>query len=138
MSMGEYISNNRVKLGYKNFSDMAKDIGVSSDFLLRLSKVECKDELKQVNVENLERVSNFLKISLNDLINAKISNNSKDILNNIVYINECNDVGIVIDELKQKVKEDNILIDGIKMNEISKQIFVDSLDIVRQLTKNKI
>lgn len=139
MSLSTAIINAKEKLGYRDYAKMASVIGIPSSTLLRLSKVTSKEEMKQENIEALEKLSMFLGLTINDLINYNTEDEDikADItINNINH--ECLDLGILIDELKQKSKSDNIAIDGFAMNKESRQIFADALDITRKLTKNKL
>lgn len=139
MSIGIAITNAKEKLGYKDFAAMASDLGMSSKTLLRLAKITNKEDLKAEKIEILESVSIFLGMSINELINFKMSETIADDNLEIININvECKDVGIIINELKKKVKEENIKLDGFLMNKDSKQIFIDSLEISKKLAKNKL
>jgi transcriptional regulator with XRE-family HTH domain len=137
LTIGEYITNAKNRLEFKSFADMAKVIGVPSSFLLRLSKVQSKEELKQENIENLERLTKYLQITIDELINpVDIEYNHN--ISEIKYLMNCEDIGIIIDEIFQVVDKENIKFNGYEMNSESKQILKDSLDIVKQLVKNKI
>jgi hypothetical protein len=138
MNTGELITNYKDKLGFKNFSDMAKVIGVSPDFLLRLSKVQSKDELKQINIENLESVARYLQLPIESVINGYdgLADISKTV--EVKYINDCDDLSVVLDELIQKAQEKNIKFDGFNMNDESKHIFIDAINILKQIVKSRI
>lgn len=138
MNIGNFIINTKDKLGYKNFADMARTIGISPDFLLRLSKVESKEELKQVNVESLEKIANYIGVTIDELINPIKSNTTNIIDYNIKYISECNDAEVIINELICKINGNNMKYNGIDMNNESRQILIDSLDVVKQLVRSKI
>ncbi len=143
MGIGVAIRNSKEKLKYSNYTEMAKAIGVSSSVLNRLKDVNTKEDMKQENIEVLEKVSIFLGMSINDLINFEIdSSDSQDSQEDTKILNinpECNDVGIIINEVKEKIKETSgIKLDGFLMNEESKQILIDSLDISKKLAINKL
>jgi transcriptional regulator with XRE-family HTH domain len=138
LNIGNFIINTKDKLEYKNFADMARTIGVSPDFLLRLSKIETKEELKQVNIESLEKVANYIGITIDELINPVKLKNTDVTKCDIKFLNECNDMEIIINELMQKAQENGIKYNGFEMNNESKQILIDSLDVVKQLVRSKI
>jgi transcriptional regulator with XRE-family HTH domain len=137
MTIGEYITNAKNKLGYKSFADMARILDVPSAFLLRLSKVQNKDELKQENVENLERLANFLMISINDLINPKTIDKIDENYE-LNYLKDCDDVLIAIKELSQLTLKSDLKYDGYEMTNESKQILKDSLEVIKKLVKSKL
>ena len=139
MGINEFIAIQKDKIGHRNYSDMAKVIGVPADFLLRLSKTESKEEMKQINVENLERVAKYFCITIDELINAKILNTQEINDCNTHFINdECTDMNILLNELIYKVNNEGIRFNGIEMNKESKQIFIDSLDVVKKLVESKL
>jgi DNA-binding Xre family transcriptional regulator len=138
MGLGLAIRNTKEKL-FSDYSKMAKAIGISNNILLRLKEIDNIEDLKQENIEVLEKISNFIGISINELIHFQLEDSTNE--NNIGISNinsECDDVGILISEVKEKIKQDNIKLNGFLMNDDSKQILTDSLGIAMKLAKNNL
>jgi hypothetical protein len=141
MGIGTAIKNAKEKMNYPNFTVMATAMDIKSSTLNRLKEIDDKEDLKTENIEVIEKISNFLGMTINELINFEletletVDNNTL----NMKYIqSECNDVGIVINEIITKLEEKDIKIDGFIMNDESKRTLIDTLKISKKLTKNKL
>jgi transcriptional regulator with XRE-family HTH domain len=139
MGIGSAIKNAKDKMNYPNFTVMATAMDVKSSTLNRLKEINNKEDLKTENVEVIEKISNFLGMTINELINFELEVDDSINSTAVEYISsECNDIGILINELITKLKEKEIKIDGFIMNDESKQTLIDSLNISKKLSKNKL
>jgi len=138
MNIGEKIANYKDKLEFPHYAGFAKACGVTDSFLLGISKKQGIEELTAINIENLKKVTDFLGITIDELLRTDTSVFEIHKTEEIKYLNDCNDVGTIITELQTIIKKKDTKIDGIPMNLNSKQVFVDILDILRIMTKQKL
>lgn len=130
MNVGEKVSLYKEKLGFKNFQEYGKAIGVSGEWLLNLSKTK---DAKTIDVNNFLKVSNYFGISINDLLTDDESSDSK-IVESVNIDN--NDIGVIIGELIAFLdKKESIRIDGILLNDKAKKTCIDSLEVTKMLVK---
>lgn|GEM_PF-2339539 len=133
MNVGEKICSFKDKLEHKNFQDFGRAAKVSGDWINELSK---KDKIKVTDMDNVINLCEYLGISINQLVVNDESevNQFQDV--DIANIpDSCDDIGVLLNELSTLVTKENIKMDGILMDERSKQIFRDSLYATRTLTK---
>lgn len=134
MNIGEKISIYKERLGFKNYGEFGKAVGIPGNWVNELSK---KEEIKQINdMGYLIKLCDYLGIAINQLIindNGKIDDyESIDITN----INEeCDDIGILINKIVTLLDKPNIKMDGMLLNNKAKQICKDALEVVKALTR---
>lgn len=132
MNIGEKISLYKDKLGFKNYQDFGKAVGVNGSWLLELSK---KTEVSFIDLNNLLKICRYLGITIDQLVNDDhivLSNKTIEVTN----INaNCDDIGVIIDEIEELLSKEGIKIDGMLMNEKSKEICKHSLEVVKTLTR---
>jgi len=138
MNIGEKIANYKEKLGFPHYAGFAKAIGVTDSFILGLSKKTSINEMTAVNVEHLKKVADYLGITVDELLRDKTCIFENKIIQEVKFLNGCDDVGTAISELQSIINKKDIKIDGMPMNADSKQIFIDILDILRIMTKQKL
>jgi DNA-binding Xre family transcriptional regulator len=129
MNVGEKVSLYKDKLGFKNYQEFGKTVGVSGDWINELSK---KDEIKFIDMNNLTKLCSYLNVTIDQLVRnddvSPMSNKAAALLN----INEnCNDIGAVFNEIVLLLDKEDIRLDGILLNDVAKQACKDALDVVR-------
>jgi hypothetical protein len=131
LNIGEKISLYKERLGFKNYAEFSKAAGLQSDWLLETSK---KTEVKFIDISNLIKLSRYLNITVDQLIKDDIQ--LSDIQSvEVKHIVECDDIGIVIDELITLLDSENIKMYGSELPKQSKEIGKASLDVVKTLIK---
>ena len=132
MNIGEKITSYKEKLGFKNYQDFSKAAGLSGEWLLEASK---KQELKVVDVNNLIKICGYLGVTIEQLI---VDDNSINISegNATENITDPDDIGTLLNELVDSLSnKEGCKLDGVLMNNKSKEICKDSLEVVRILIK---
>lgn len=133
MNVGERVCLYKEKLGHKNYQDFGRAANVSGDWVNELSK---KTEIKVTDMGNVINLARYLGITIDQLVINDDSelNQFQDVdITNIP--DSCDDIGVLLNELSTLVTKENIKMDGILMDERSKQIFKDSLYVTKTLTK---
>ena len=130
MNIGKKISFIKENMGYKNYQEFGKAVGVNGDWLVDLSK---KETVQMVDVTRLIVIVEHFGVTLDWLLEdekedtptAK-SNLSED------------DIGVMLDNIKTKIKEekDNKFY-GYSMHKISKLAY-DGIDTITKLLKSNL
>lgn len=116
LNVGEKICLYRIKLKHKNFQEFAEAADVPGGWLLDLSK---KQKINNVNMDYLLNLCNYLKITINQLM----ENDDLDLTNMIKSI------------IKVINYDNDIKMDGHSLNEKAKQVLKDALDISIDLVR---
>lgn len=137
MNVGEKISLFKERLGFRNFQEFGKAVGVSGDWINELSK---KTEIKITDVSNLYMLCKSLDISIEQLIKNDEEKQLVETVDvkNINITTECNDINVVINEVVNLLEKEDITIEGKLLNNHAKQIFRDSLKVAIMLTKQNL
>lgn len=137
MNVGEKISLFKERLGFRNFQEFGKAVGVSGDWINELSK---KTEIKITDVSNLYMLCKSLDISIEQLIKNDEEKQLVETVDvkNINITTECNDINVVINEVVNLLEKEDITIEGKLLNNHAKQIFRDSLKVAIMLAKQNL
>jgi len=132
MNVGEKIIRYKEILGHKNFQDFGKAAGVSGNWLNDISK---REKIQQVNdLDNLVKLSDYLGLTINQLVtNDEDIENNRETIDNIDL--DDNDVEVIINKLISMTSKDGVKINGQLMNDKSREIFKDSLEVAIMLCK---
>jgi hypothetical protein len=134
LNIGEKVSLYKERLGFKNYAEFSKAAGLQGDWLLEVSK---KTELKLVDMNNLIKLSEYLRIPIDQLVKDDIQlPNIQNV--ELKYIQDCTDIGVLVDELIALLDSDNIKMYGSELPKQSKEIGKASLDVVKTLIKQYI
>lgn len=137
MNVGEKISLFKERLGFRNFQEFGKAVGVSGDWINELSK---KTEIKITDVSNLYMLCKSLDISIEQLIKNDEEKQLVETVDvkNINITTECNDINVVINEVVNLLEKEDITIEGKLLNNHAKQILRDSLKVAIMLAKQNL
>lgn len=137
MNVGEKISLYKEKLGFKTFNEFGRAAGISGSWIGDISK---KEEIKQVNdMNNVIKLCKYLGITIDQLVindDSNIKNFESVGLTNIN--SNCEDIGIIINEMISLLNKPNIKMDGSLLNDKSKQMCKNALDVVKTLIRQQL
>jgi len=80
MNIGEKIFQLKESMGFKNYAEYGKAIGLPRDWLLELSK---KDSIQTIDITRLIKITEYHKITLDDLLKDNEDNLVVDIKSNL-------------------------------------------------------
>lgn len=131
MNIGQKISLLKDRMGFKNYSEFGKAIGLPGDWLLELSKKDC---IQTVDITRLLRIADYFNITLDELLRDSEGN----------YLVESRqkrseyDIGDMLDTVQSKLKEEGAEYYGVAMKEEVTGLAIDSIDVVKQLIKQNL
>ena len=132
MNVGEKICSYKERLNHKNFQDFGRAADVSGDWINELSK---KSEIKVTDMNNIIKLCGYLGISIDQLV----KDDEIEIIESkgleIIDINNANDIGILIDNMIALLGREGIKMNNVNMNDKSKEVCKDALNVVKTLIK---
>jgi hypothetical protein len=126
MNIGERISLYKERLGFRNYAEFSKAVGLKNDWLLETSK---KSEIKVVDIGNLIKLSEYLQISIDELVKDDTPVEEITTIDNEKISDKLKEIIFILDN------EDEVRLDGQLLNDKAKQVFKDGLEVCKQLTR---
>ena len=132
MNVGEKIKLYKERLAFKDYQEFGRTVGISGNWINETSK---KSEIKQVNdLGYLVKLCKFLGITIDEFLrDDKIETGELNEID-IIDINS-EDIGILLNNMIILLGKEGVKIDGMLMNDKSKEICIDSLAVVKTLVK---
>lgn len=131
LNIGEKICLFKERLSFRNFQEFGRAADVSGDWINELSK---KSEIKVTDMNNIIKLSEYLGITIDQLVKNDEFNVGK-IEDLIVDINDTEDIGVLINNMILLLKKDEVKMNNVLMNEKSRKVCEDSLNVVKVLVK---
>ena len=132
MNVGEKICLYKERLNFRDYQEFGRAVGISGNWINETSK---KSEIKQINdLGYLVKLCKFLGITIDEFLrDDKIET---DELNEIDIIDvNSEDIGILLNNMIILLGKEGTKIDGMLMSDKSKEICIDSLNVVKTLVK---
>jgi len=128
MSVGQKINKLFEQSGYKTYADWGRAMDLPGDWLLDMKK---KDGIEIGNIKRLIIFTEFNHITLEELLK---NDRLVDINDNLPD----NDIRRLLDQIQLQVQENESIFDGFIMNEKSKEITFDAIDVLKGLIKSNL
>lgn len=132
MNIGEKINTLFERSGYKNYADWGKAMGLPGDWLNELKK---KVTVKIIDIERIIKIANYNQVSIDWLL--KDHNDDNYIIDNREDL-EDNDIISMLNQIQNELKNNDVKFNGYVMNEESKQLTCDAIDILKGLVRNNL
>ena len=132
MNVGEKICLYKERLNFRDYQEFGRAVGISGNWINETSK---KSEIKQINdLGYLVKLCGFLGITIDEFLKDDKIETDESIESNIIDVNS-EDIGILINNMVVLLGREDVKIDGMLMSDKSKEICIDSLNVVKTLVK---
>lgn len=131
MTIGEKISLLKENAGFKNYQDFGKAVGLSGDWLNDLSK---KQEVTTIDITRLIKIADYFNVNLDWLLKDNNDNYIIDVKKDLAE----DDIGVMIDNIKNKISEGNTKFYGYSMGNEASKLANDAIDVVKKLIKQNL
>jgi transcriptional regulator with XRE-family HTH domain len=131
MNIGKKIASLKENLGFKNYAEFGKAIGLSGDWLLELSK---KETVSTIDVSRLIVIADYAHISLDYLL--RDSEDAGTICKQGELAED--DTGVMLDRVQDQLKEDDLMFYGFCIGKDVSKLAIDAIDVVKMLIKQNI
>jgi len=131
MTIGEKITLLKESARFKNYQDFGKAVGLSGDWLLDLSK---KQEVSTIDITRLIKIADYFNVTLDWLL----KDNDNDYIIDVKKDLAEDDIGIMLDNIQNKINEGNAKFYGYSMNNEVSKLANDAIDIVKKLIKQNL
>jgi hypothetical protein len=128
MNIGQKIETLFQKSEYKNYADWGRAMNLSGDWLLDMKK---KDIVKTVDITKLIIFTEFNHITLEELLK---NDRLIDLNDNLPD----NDIKQMLNKIQTQLNEDDSKFENFIMNETSKQLTYDAIDVLKGLIKDNL
>jgi hypothetical protein len=132
MNIGEKIQLLFKRSGYKNYADWGRAMGLPGDWLNELKK---KVTIKIIDIERIIKIANYNQVSIDWLL--KDHNDDNYIIDNRNDLAD-NDIINMLNQIQNQLKNEDVKFNGYVMNEESKQLTCDAIDILKGLVRNNL
>jgi len=130
MNVGEKVFSFKERLNHKYFADFARAANVPPAWL---NEIKDKEEIKQISdMSYLINLCSYLGMTIDDFLR-----NDDVIKEEIIEVIDVNseDIGILINNMITLLQKEGIKMNNVAMNEKSKEVCIDSLNVVKTLVK---
>ena len=130
MNVGEKVFLFKERLNHKYFADFARAANVPPAWL---NEIKDKEEIKQISdMSYLINLCSYLGMTIDDFLR-----NDDVIKEEIIEVIDINseDIGILLNNMIVLLRKDGIKINNVVMNDKSKEVCIDSLNVVKTLVK---
>jgi len=130
MNVGEKVFLFKERLNHKYFADFARAANVPPAWL---NEIKDKEEIKQISdMSYLINLCLYLGMTIDDFLR-----NDDVIKEEIIEVIDINseDIGILLNNMIVLLRKDGIKINNVVMNDKSKEVCIDSLNVVKTLVK---
>ncbi len=131
MNIGQKINILFERSEYKNYADWGKAMGLPGDWLLDLKK---KDTIKTVDITRLMVIADYNQITIDWLLKDNNGNYIIDIRDSLPD----NDIYNMLRQIQNQLQNDDVKFNGYMMNQESKDITIDAIDVIKGLIKNNL
>ena len=131
MTIGEKIALLKESAGFKNYQEFGKAVGLSGDWLNDLSK---KQDVSTIDITRLIKIADYFNVSLDWLLKDNDNNYVIDIKKDLAE----DDIGIMLDNVQNKINEGNTKFYGYSMNNKVSKLANDAIDIIKKLIKQNL
>jgi len=130
MNVGEKVFLFKERLNHKYFADFARAANVPPAWL---NEIKDKEEIKQISdMSYLINLCSYLGMTIDDFL--RNDDVLKEEIPEIIDVNS-EDIGILINNMIVLLQKDGIKINNVVMNDKSKEVCIDSLNVVKTLVK---
>ena len=130
MNVGEKVCLYKEKLNHRHFADFARAANCSVSWLNDISK---KEEIKAVaDMGNLVNLCAYLGVGIDDFLRND-EPSKEEIIENIDLNSE--DIGILLNNMIYLLGREGIKMDNVVMNDKSREVCKDSLNVVKTLVR---
>lgn len=130
MNIGQKIQLLKDSMGFRNYQEFGKAVGLSGDWLVDLSK---KEAITMVDITRLIKIADYANITLDNLL--------KDNKEWTIDIKEGlpeDDIGIMLDNINNRLNNKNNKFYGYSMNNEAVKLTQDTIDEVKKLIKENL
>lgn len=132
MNIGEKIVLLKENMGFKNWAEFGKFVGLSGEWIKdSLSK---KSTITTVDITRLIKIASKFNVTLDWLV----SDDDKDLDLNATQNLALDDIGLLLNNIKETVNNGNAKFYGTVMNEVVSKLTVDSIDIIKKLIQQNL
>jgi len=131
LNVGEKITLYKERSEFKNYADFAKAAGVSSSWLLDISK---KESLALVDANSLVNLCGYLGISVQQLV-VNDDEDQQVLADSATTDVDSNDIGVLLNKMIVLLSQDDCKLSGVIMNGKARQVCKDALEVSYVLVK---
>ena len=130
MNVGEKVYLFKVRLNHKYFADFARAANVPPAWL---NEIKDKEEIKQISdMTYLINLCSYLGMTIDDFL--RNDDILKEEIPEVINLNS-EDIGILINNMILLLRKDGTKMDNVIMDDKSKEVCIDSLNVVKTLVK---
>jgi len=130
MNVGEKVFLFKERLNHKYFADFARAANVPPAWL---NEIKDKEEIKQISdMSYLINLCSYLGMTIDDFL--RNDDVIKEEIPEVIDLNS-EDIGVLLNNMILLLRKEGTKIDNVIMNEKSKEVCIDSLNVVKTLVK---
>ena len=130
MNVGEKVFLFKERLNHKYFADFARAANVPPAWL---NEIKDKEEIKQISdMSYLINLCLYLGMTIDDFL--RNDDILKEEIPEVINLNS-EDIGILINNMILLLRKDGTKMDNVIMDDKSKEVCIDSLNVVKTLVK---
>jgi len=130
MNVGEKVYLFKERLNHKYFADFARAANVPPAWL---NEIKDKEEIKQISdMTYLINLCSYLGMTIDDFL--RNDDILKEEIPEVINLNS-EDIGILINNMILLLRKDGTKMDNVIMDDKSKEVCIDSLNVVKTLVK---
>ena len=130
MNVGEKVFLFKERLNHKYFADFARAANVPPAWL---NEIKDKEEIKQISdMTYLINLCSYLGMTIDDFL--RNDDILKEEIPEVINLNS-EDIGILINNMILLLRKDGTKMDNVIMDDKSKEVCIDSLNVVKTLVK---
>jgi len=130
MNVGEKVFLFKERLNHKYFADFARAANVPPAWL---NEIKDKEEIKQISdMSYLINLCSYLGMTIDDFL--RNDDVIKEEIPEVIDLNS-EDIGVLLNNMILLLRKERTKIDNVIMNEKSKEVCIDSLNVVKTLVK---
>jgi len=130
MNVGEKVFLFKERLNHKYFADFARAANVPPAWI---NEIKDKEEIKQISdMTYLINLCSYLGMTIDDFL--RNDDILKEEISEVIDLNS-EDIGVLINNMIALLQKEGIRMNNVAMNDKSKEICIDSLNVVKTLVK---
>jgi len=130
MNVGEKVFLFKERLNHKYFADFARAANVPPAWL---NEIKDKEEIKQISdMSYLINLCSYLGMTIDDFL--RNDDILKEEIPEVIDLNS-EDIGVLINNMIALLQKEGIRMNNVAMSDKSKEICIDSLNVVKTLVK---
>jgi transcriptional regulator with XRE-family HTH domain len=130
LNIGKKIQTLRESMGFKNYQEFGKAIGLPGDWLQELSK---RDSITNIDITRLIKIADYFNISVDWLL--------QDTTEQSVNIGEGlpdDDIGKMLDNIQKQLESGANKFNGYIMNNEVIKLSIDAIDEIKKIIKENL